>query len=359
MKVTEIVITGGPCSGKSTVLSILEQDLSQKGFKVIIVPETATEVISSGLTVQDLPVDVFQGLILDRSLNKEQTTREIVTYLKQSSDVVILYDRGILDCKAYIDKKSFADILQSRKIDELSIRDSYDAVLHLVTAADGAQDFYTLANNKARSESPEQARQLDIKTRNAWIGHSHLRIVDNSTCFDQKILRIKKEVYAVLGLPQPLEIERKYLIKKPSADRLSTIGAVGQSILQSYLHSDSPKVERRIRQRGSDGVFSYYYTEKTTVSDIKRFEVERKISQKEYMSLLLEAKKFVRKDRYCFVYQSQYFELDIYPQFADKAILEIELTEETQVPVLPDWVDVIADVTDDSTYRNASLATRG
>lgn len=28
----------------------------------------------------------------------------------------------------------------------------YDAVFHLVTAADGAEEFYSLTNNKARSE---------------------------------------------------------------------------------------------------------------------------------------------------------------------------------------------------------------
>jgi hypothetical protein len=32
----------------------------------------------------------------------------------------------------------------------------YDGVFHLVTAAIGAEKFYTLANNTARSETPEQ-----------------------------------------------------------------------------------------------------------------------------------------------------------------------------------------------------------
>ena len=32
----------------------------------------------------------------------------------------------------------------------------YDAVFHLVTAAQGAERFYTLENNQARSETPEQ-----------------------------------------------------------------------------------------------------------------------------------------------------------------------------------------------------------
>ena len=42
MQLWEFVLTGGPCAGKTTALSVIEQVLSKKGFKVIIVPETAT-----------------------------------------------------------------------------------------------------------------------------------------------------------------------------------------------------------------------------------------------------------------------------------------------------------------------------
>jgi hypothetical protein len=34
-------------------------------------------------------------------------------------------------------------------------------VLHLVTAADGAEDYFTLGNNEARSENMKQAVMLD------------------------------------------------------------------------------------------------------------------------------------------------------------------------------------------------------
>ena len=38
---------------------------------------------------------------------------------------------------------------------------SYDVVLHLVTAADGAKDFYVLDNNEARYEAAERAIEVD------------------------------------------------------------------------------------------------------------------------------------------------------------------------------------------------------
>ncbi|MDR1694032.1 MAG: AAA family ATPase [Lactobacillaceae bacterium] len=354
MRVYEFVITGGPCAGKTTCLSVLDQNLKDKGFKVIVVPETATEVISSGIGVTDIPRKDFQSLILDRSLNKEETTRKAVEIMGQ--DTVILYDRGVLDSKAYMPKGEFSELLKERGLSEVALRDNYDAVFHLVTAADGAEEFYTLSNNKARSEDPELARTLDIRTRNAWVGHPHLRVVDNSTSFKEKISRLCGEVSSAMGLPVPIEIERKYLIERPGEEFLAGIGAVKQNILQTYLSSDDPAVERRIRQRGDGKDFSYYYTEKKYHSELGRIETERKISEKEYLSLLLEGEKSVRKDRYCFIHKSQYFELDIYPQWQSKAILEIELTKENQKTVLPEWVSLIKEVTKSPKYKNSSLA---
>ena len=57
---------------------------------------------------------------------------------------------------------------------------SYDMVLHLVSAADGAEKFYTTENNAARIETPEEARALDKKMLGCWAG-SNVRRIDNST----------------------------------------------------------------------------------------------------------------------------------------------------------------------------------
>ena len=36
-RVTKIALTGGPCGGKTTSISILEQQLTNKGYKVFVV----------------------------------------------------------------------------------------------------------------------------------------------------------------------------------------------------------------------------------------------------------------------------------------------------------------------------------
>ena len=48
--------------------------------------------------------------------------------------------------------------------DVVGLRDNrYDQIIHMVTAASGAENFYQLANNTVRSESLEMARDLDGK----------------------------------------------------------------------------------------------------------------------------------------------------------------------------------------------------
>ena len=67
-------------------------------------------------------------------------------------------------------------------------------------------------------------------------------------------------------------------------------------------------------------------------------------------------KRQIRKTRYCLTYENQYFEIDVYPFWSDKAIAEIEMSDEHTEIVFPNQIKVIKEVTDDDSFRNASLA---
>jgi hypothetical protein len=87
-------------------------------------------------------------------------------------------------------------------------------VYHMVTCAEGAEEFYTLENNAVRTETPEQARMLDHQTRQAWVGHPNLKIFDNSTGFEKKLQRVVEEMSRLVGLPHSLEkVTTKYLMR--------------------------------------------------------------------------------------------------------------------------------------------------
>ena len=75
---------------------------------------------------------------------------------------MILLDRGTMDGKAYMSEQQWELMLEELRYTPVALRDQrYDAIVHLVTAADGADRFYTLANNSTRTESAEQAIAMD------------------------------------------------------------------------------------------------------------------------------------------------------------------------------------------------------
>ena len=82
--------------------------------------------------------------------------------------VLIVCDRGALDNKAYMSPSDFHRVLGALNLSEVKLRDQYDAVFHLVTAAKGAAEFYTLENNADRTETVEQTAALDDKLIAAW-----------------------------------------------------------------------------------------------------------------------------------------------------------------------------------------------
>jgi CYTH domain-containing protein len=115
-----------------------------------------------------------------------------------------------------------------------------------------------------------------------------------------------------------------------------------------------------VRQRGVDGSYIYFKTVKRRVSGAKRVEIEKRLSQAEYLRLLMDAdttKRQIRKTRYCLIFQNQYFEIDVYPFWKDKAIAEIELSDESSEVVFPKQIKVIKEVTNDDSYKNAALAS--
>ena len=85
----------------------------------------------------------------------------------------------------------------------------YDAVVHMVTAAEGAEEFYNYSN-EARYENAESARARDHRLRQAYLGHNKYMIVDNETkSFEEKINKTMEMIKSVVGLPTDQSIFKK------------------------------------------------------------------------------------------------------------------------------------------------------
>lgn len=361
--IKKIVITGGPCSGKSTLLNLIENTFVEKGYKVLIVSETATELIKGGISPLGGKDNMFmfQDYLLKLQFKKEEIYEQAAMEM-DANKILILYDRGLLDNKAYVSKEEFEQILNRFDVNESQLIDRYDLVIHLVTTANGAEQFYTLANNNARSETLEQAREIDELTLNAWIGHPRLKIIDNSTDFEGKVERVLKEIYFDLNESTPTGITRKYLVDIENLDQ-EKIDSISErmDIVQNYLKSSTNQLEKRIRQIGIGGNYCYYYTEKEYVNNSKVFKKEKKISDKTYLSYLheIDNKLFqIIKSRYSFVYENQYFKLDIFNNDKKYGLLEIESTNDNVDILLPDFLDIKEDITSGMLYSNYEIAKR-
>lgn len=143
MSITKIVITGGPCAGKTTGMSWIQNAFTERGYRVLFISETATELISGGVAPWICSNNTeYQKCQMKLQLEKEKVFEQAARTM-DSDKILIVCDRGTLDNKAYMTEMDFSLVLNELGLNEVELRDGYDAVFHLVTAAKGAEKFYT------------------------------------------------------------------------------------------------------------------------------------------------------------------------------------------------------------------------
>lgn len=156
-----------------------------------------------------------------------------------------------------------------------------------------------------------------------------------------------------------IETERKFLIQFPNMETLLKVNLCQtKNIEQTYLISDGTS-SRRVRKISVNNTEKYVYTKKTRISEISCVEEENEISNDEYTALLKEKNtslSTITKTRYAFPFKHHTIEVDIYPFWNDRAILEIELSDEDESFEIPDFLQVIKDVSSDKRYKNVNLA---
>ena len=351
-EIKKIVLTGGPCAGKTTALVRIIEHFSNLGYKVFTIPEVPTLFTQAGMNY----LTKNRGFFYEG----EKATLEIQMALEDKfmrmaeecteQPCLIVCDRGTMDISAYMAKDTWADITRAVGTSTPQLRQRYDAVLHLVSAADGAEQYYTTANNAQRNEPMTEeglriARSLDKKVIHAWPGHPHLRVI--------------KEISSVLCLPQPIEEERKYIIE--ITGQLPD-DCIESDIAQTYLQGDED-TEIRLRKRGWDNKYVYVHTTKKKTSANEELVTERQINNSLYemmLGLADPACQTIVKRRQSFIWQGQYFEIDTYrQQLEGLVILETKGITEGEPVKFPPFVKVVREITGDKDYYNYNLARKG
>lgn len=149
-----------------------------------------------------------------------------------------------------------------------------------------------------------------------------------------------------------LEVERRWLVKIP--DNIEDFPY--HTIEQAYLSPESG-FQGRIRRLDD----RFIYTEKArTGNSVVRIENEREITEKEYNEYRKHTiLNIVKKKRYIIPYGGLKFEFDIFENTVESgyAVMEAELADETVQVTLPDFIEVVAEVTEDSYYTNRNFAS--
>ncbi|XP_037295641.1 TRPL translocation defect protein 14 isoform X2 [Manduca sexta] len=289
---------------------------------------------------------------------------------------LIICDRGAMDASAFIPKEKWEAIMASNGWNNVELRDNrYNHIVHMVSAANGAEDFYSTEDHQCRSEGVELARDLDYKAAAAWVGHPYFDVIDNSTDFDKKMNRLIACVCQKIGIDTGDRLnvnskKRKFLVKMPLAPDSEFPPFQDFDVVHNYLHSDVRKAQVRLRKRGQKGHWSYIHTiRKFHPTNTQSVEVRTQLTHRDYLNLLPqrdEAHFTIFKKRRCFIYNNQYYQLDIYrqpthPRCRGLVLLETysaAYDQNTLLASLPKFLRIEKEVTGDHAYSMYNLSLK-
>ena len=385
VNITRILLTGGPCAGKTTAMAAITQDLTQLGYKVLVVPEAATLIMKGGAMIVSSSFTEQQGLTFQKGLMKLQASLEDsfldIGQMVTNQPVVILIDRGLLDGSAYVSTTGWQALMDDLNMNTVMLRDNrYDAVIHMVTAADGADEFYASLSNEARYESAEEAVDKDKKLRQAYMGHKKWVMIDNQVAdFNQKINNAKQQVQQILGHRTGASFYKKFLLKKSdgsqkTADGVPIAFADSQhyeesSVIETFIKYNSSEgntLEASIEKRGNN--LAYAYTLKTLIEKQgQQIQKKRAISAAEYIELEQAKREDVNKlvcTRVCTIDEGIYMIIDYYPKVEGQPLVciiqinEEELKNQTKRVKLPSYLQIDRDITDVEEFQPHSMALK-
>ncbi len=167
-----IVFTGGPSAGKTSIINRLKKTLLNDPT-IFFAPEVASLLLSNGFPrCSDSKNLIFQQkAIFNTQIEMEAVLR------KEKKFKVCFFDRGLMDALAYI--KNPSEICKNTP----SVLNHYDQIFHLEVAPPFK---YTRESNQVRTESYEEALELETRLKNLWSSHYNYTFINAEDTFDEK-----------------------------------------------------------------------------------------------------------------------------------------------------------------------------
>jgi predicted ATPase len=173
-----VVLTGGPCGGKTSVLNYLRRRL---GKKVITIPEIATLMLAGGFPIpdKDMPWSRTWEVMFEAAVFPTIRSFEDVQSLRSERPQVVVSDRGLPDVAAHSDQ-TVTEFCKRFGITEQVMMERYDVVVYLPSLALTHPSKYSRRQNGARYANISRARELEVRTRRVWARHKNKHIVSGS-----------------------------------------------------------------------------------------------------------------------------------------------------------------------------------
>ncbi|MBV2169251.1 MAG: ATP-binding protein [Bdellovibrio sp.] len=195
----KIAITGGPSGGKTTLIEALKKELGQK---CAIVPEAASILYRGGFP----RYKEAQAMIhAQKAIYFTQRELEELICIVSKKNLIVC-DRGSLDSVAYWpdSEAHFFSAMESSKEKEFA---RYDWVIHLDTAS---VEFYD-TTNPIRTETFQEAWDLNAKIKKAWEGHPRRVIISHNEDFLSKMTTSLAVIHAIMAHKSADEIKKEIL----------------------------------------------------------------------------------------------------------------------------------------------------
>ena len=328
-----VVLTGGPCAGKTTTLNkAVRQSIAIPNCEVFVAQEAANHLKTGNMNFFSCGSDsTFQRLIIDHQETAERST--VIAAIKHkianpTCRVLCIFDRSLMDGEAYFDDPAeYAIILKDYGFDTKEmVYARSDMVVYLRSAAIGAEHAYTTNDGSTRREETiEQAAKLDHGVYEAWKHHKNFVEVDNSFRFNEKLDFAISKIFSVAGISMPVKICRRFIVPTPNdfmlhsnTTHLETFWDKSIFIKQDPL---SPDLYKSVRIRTGGNTVTYNYSEQrwakvtnpktNRTSEEAVYDTTFPMSESEVLSSLLDMDPhinsveklvrtfYIRNDFYC------------------------------------------------------------
>jgi predicted ATPase len=177
-----IVLTGGPGGGKTALIHELQRDPEWAG-RFVALPEAIAVARRTGISTQERS---FQRLMVEIQVAMEEALDRT---LGVADARAILCHRGSLDPLAYWLRQGWPED-EFFTFTHTSYQEHYrryTAVIHMVTAAQGALHAYRYWPAAHRGETPQEAAEIDHRLAQAWGRHpGYVRIGNEGQGWTEK-----------------------------------------------------------------------------------------------------------------------------------------------------------------------------